>query len=309
MGGGEFFDPSIAEKIRTSVQTNAMTPSVARDFVQNLATQRAEFLSTVRSAADNLAKLKITASVLEPGSADLAFLIPRDIFDNELALFAKELAFISRLLQDYSEALTSEPKQVQLEQLSSSVPTVALTASVPVIGAVGYVVNKFLEAWEKIEKIRKIRAEITEIGMKGAAVDELTEQITTTVDEVVEKTTEFVLVKYDGPPPRKNELANAIRQDTRRLFGQIERGLQVEFRAEPEKTGDAEDQKALTEISDLARVMQFPEIAPEPMLLKGGEILEGEIKTVKQSKKTTMQKTTVSKKEGQKNSAGTELKP
>jgi len=102
---------------------------------------------------------------------------------------------------------------------------VALAAKVQVIRAVAFVVNKFLEAWEKVEEIRKIRAELTEIGMKGTAVDELTEQITTTVEEVVEESTKVVLSEYQGPPDRKNELTNAIRQDTRRLFGQIERGV------------------------------------------------------------------------------------
>jgi hypothetical protein len=301
MGGGEFFDPLIAEKVKVSVQTNAMTPSVARDFVQELSKRRAAFLSTVRSALENLRALKITASALEPGSADLSFLIPRDIFDNQLSQFAKELTFISRLLQSFSEALTGEAEQVELEQLSSSTPTVALVASVPVIGALAFVVNKFLEAWEKIEKIRRIRAEVAEMGLKGAAIDEFTERIATTVEEVVEEATEVVLVKYSGLPERKNELANAIRQDTRRLFGQIERGLTVEFRAEPQENGNDKEQKALKDISDLARVMHFPEIAQEPMLLKGGEILEGEIQAVKLSKKTTTHKTTTFKKPVQKN--------
>jgi hypothetical protein len=88
MGGAEFFDPSIAETVKESVQKNAMTPSVARDFVQELAARRAAFLTTVRNAWQNLEKLKITASALTPGSADLALLIPPNIFANELAQFA-----------------------------------------------------------------------------------------------------------------------------------------------------------------------------------------------------------------------------
>jgi len=308
MGGGEFFDPSIAAKVTTSIQTNAMTPSVAREFVQQLAARRAEFLSTVRSAKENLEKLKISASALKLGSADLAFLIPREIFDNELVQFAKELNFISRLLQDFSEALTGQVEHAQLEQLSSSVPTVALAASVPVILAVAHVVNKFLSAWERIEKIRKIRAEITEIGMKGAPLDELTEQIKTTVDTVVEESAEFVLVKYQGPAERKNELANALRRDTRRLFGQIERGLTVEFRTQPDKDGNAELQKALADISNVAGTMHFPPVAEEPMLLKGDELIEGEIQAVKQSKKTTTQKTIVSKKVVEKDGESTRPK-
>jgi hypothetical protein len=36
MGGAEYFDFKIAERIQDSVEKNAMTPSVARDFVTNL---------------------------------------------------------------------------------------------------------------------------------------------------------------------------------------------------------------------------------------------------------------------------------
>jgi hypothetical protein len=295
MGGAEFFDPSIADKVKNSIQMNAMTPSVAKDFVQELATKRSAFLATVRSARQSLEKLGIKESALPPGSADVAFLIPRDIFENHLGPFAKELNFISRLIQDFSEALTDHAEPAELEALSSSIPTVSLLANAAVIGTLATVVNKFLAAWEKIEKIRKIRSELTEIGLKGAAVEELTEQITTTVNEVVEESTEIALVKYKGN--RKNELANAIRQDTRRLFGQIERGLTLEFRAEPKKGGDADEQKTLENIAGLNREMQFPQIAHEPMLLESGEILEGEIQIAKHSKKTTTQKTVTSKKE------------
>src|SRR6185437_1167167 len=97
MGGAEFFDPNVAERVTKSVQTNAMTPSVARDFVQDLAARRSVFLSTVRTTLQGLEKLRIKESTLKPGTADAAFLIPRDMFANELPSFAKELTFISRL--------------------------------------------------------------------------------------------------------------------------------------------------------------------------------------------------------------------
>jgi hypothetical protein len=308
MGGEEFFDPAIAGKVKGAVQLNAMTPTVARDVAQELAKRRADFLSTVRSALQDLQRLKISGAALEPGAADLAFLIPRHIFDNDLARFAKELTFLNRLLQHFSEGLTGETEHIQLEELSSSTPTVALLASVPVIGALSFIVTKFLEAWEKVEKIRLLRAQVLELGMKGKAVEEFTEQITATVDEVVEEATETILVKFPGTKERRNELATAIRQDTHRLFGQIERGLTVEFRAEPQKDEDSEKQKVLTEIADRARMMQFPPVVPEPLLLQSGEILEGEIQAVKRSKKTTTHKTTVSTKAAPKESGGTEPK-
>src|SRR6266700_3208185 len=54
MGGAEFFDPGISEKVKNAVQTNAMTPAVARDYVQKLTAKRAGFLETVQSAIRNL---------------------------------------------------------------------------------------------------------------------------------------------------------------------------------------------------------------------------------------------------------------
>jgi hypothetical protein len=296
MGGRHFFEPSIADEVTASIQTNAMTPSVARDFVQNLASKRSEFLSTIRAAKQGLEKLGIQSSTLQVGNADLAFLIPRDIFKNQLGPFAKELTFISRLMEHFSEAILGEAAPVELEQLSSSVPTVALAASVGVISVLATIVNKFLDAWKEIEEIRQMRTKLSEMGVGKTARDELTEEVSTTVDRVVEESTELVLVHYKGNPERKNELTNAIRQDTHRLFGQIERGLTVEFRAAPTKEQESEQGKALANISDLARVIKFPEIAKEPMLLTGGEILEGDIQAVRHSKKTTT-KTTTSKKE------------
>lgn len=297
MGGKEFFDPSIGEKIKGSISTNAMTPSVARDFVQDLHSRRATFLATVRNTRQGLEQIGISEAKLAPGSANVAFLIPRELFKNHLEEFAKELKFINRLISDFSEAMTGHAESAELQGLSSSDPTVALAASVFVIEKIAIIVNKFLEAWEKIRKIRTIRGELTEMGMKGKAVEELTEQITTTVNEVVEESTEIVLVNYkENVANRKNELGNALRQDMRRLFGQIERGLTVEFRAEPKGADEDQANKEASEtLVNLSRKIQFPVIANEPMLLAPGEILEGTLESVKVSKKTTTRKTTTKK--------------
>jgi hypothetical protein len=293
LGGGEFFDPHIADKVREVVQMNAMTPSVPRDSVQKLAERRAAFLATVRGGLQHLTSLNIQESTLKAGSADVTFLIPRTIFDNRLGSFAKELTFISRLLEHTTEAVTGEMQPVELEQLASSIPTVSLLANPLVLSLLATVVNKFLEAWERIEKIRRIRKELKEMGIEGAPVDVLTEQITTTVEEVVEESTQMIVVNSPTEDGRKHELENALRQDTRRLFGQIERGLMVEFRTQP--GGKPEDADASKAITNLSKTMRFPEVAKEPLLLENGQIIEGEIQ-VKRSKKTTT-KTTTSKKE------------
>jgi hypothetical protein len=293
LGGEEFFNPNIAESVQASISANAMTPSVAKEFVDDLETRRSVFLATVKQTQEGLSQLRVTGSSLQPGQSDLAFLIPRELFKNQVSSFAKELLFLSRLIAHFSEAVTGIVEPAELEQLSSSIPTVAIAANVGIVAAIAAVVNKFLEAWEKIEKIRKIRADLNEMGMKGKLVEELTTQITTTINEVIEESAEITLKGYGGDAGRRNELENALKQDTRRLFGQIERGLTIQFRAEPKEDADEKERIALKEVDRVSHVMQFPRIEFEPLLLTQGEVLEGDLPEVTVvSRKTTTKKTT-----------------
>jgi hypothetical protein len=292
IGGQEFFEPSIAESVKSSVATNAMTPTVARDFVKGLASRRAAFMATIKSTQHGLTELKIGAPLTVAGTADVAFLIPRDIFENQLGTFAKELTFINSLIRDVSEAKTGHADVIEVKELSSSVPTVALAARVNVVEAIAGIVNKFLDAWKKIEEIRDIRQRLAKVGMKRAALEEeLDEQITTTIEEVVEESTTTLLVGYQGDSGRRNELSTALTREMTRLFGQIERGLTLEFHAEPEEDGEAE-KGAVESLSALNREIRFPAIENQPLLLTNGEVVEGPIERVKVFTRTTTRKTT-----------------
>jgi len=300
MGGAEFFDPEIAEQIKTSISQNAMTPSVARDFVQDLAARRATFLQTVKSTLQGLGKLNIQQSQLEPGEADVSFMIPRDLFDNDVASLAKEMIFISRLIQDVSEGVSGVQEKAKLESLSSSIPTLSVEGSAAVLNVIAKIVNLFLDTWEKIKKIRKIRDDLIDVGATETAAEEMNERVTTTIEEIVEESTNLVLAGYKGDDGRKNELKSAVSTDVRRLFGQIERGLTVEFRAEPKQNEDGDEAKALGNIVELSRDMKFPPPAKEPLLLMEAEILEGELHKRTYKKTTTTTTKTTSKKDSKK---------
>jgi len=285
-GGAEFFDPSIADKVKTAVATNAMTPSVARDFVHDLATRRAIYLATMKQTLSGMDNLGISGHQPASGVPNVAFVIPPDMFDNQLASFAKELGFINNLIQHFSEALTGEPEPVTLEALSSSLPTVTVAASPKVAEGLATAVSKFLDAWERAEKIRRIRQELIEVGLKKQTFEDLTDQITTTVGDVIEESIQTTLSAYNHDPARRQQLENALRQDTRRLFGQIERGLNIQFRASPVAGAADADRLALETVDRLSREMQFPKAAAEPMLLTRAQVLEGDFDSVSVPKKT-----------------------
>lgn len=293
LGGSEYFNPSIAEKVRTSIEHNAMTPSVARDFVQDIATRRANFLQTVKASLDGLTKLISPKKPKEHVTpADAAFTIPRELFDNRLGSFWKEIKFINELSEHLSEAVTGEVQPVELKDLSSSSPMIGVVMGLGILKLLGTVINSFLDAWEKVQKMRNLREQMKEFGISKTALEEATETITTTVDEVVEESTRLSLANYEKDGARKNELENILKRDLHRLFGQIERGLTVEIRTHENADVDESDKENLRAIVDTAQKMRFPAVSKEPILLTAGEVLDGEIvRTKVTTKKITTEKT------------------
>lgn len=128
-------------------------------------------------------------SVAPAGYADITFVIPRSLFDDQLEPFAKELTFISRLVKDVGEAGTGSPEAPVLESLSSSTPTVAILAGVGAIKTIAEAVKAFLGVWKQVQELRDTRNKITELGLSRAAVAELDDRITEVVEQVVETTT------------------------------------------------------------------------------------------------------------------------
>jgi len=290
MGGEEFFDYRIVDKIQDLVEKNAMTPTVARDFVMSLAGKRANFLEVMRQTRDGLSTLGAKGSDLVAGNADASFLIPRDLFNNELGEFAKELVFINKFVLAISEAVTGNAEPVQLETLSSSIPTVAIMANAGVIWVIAKTVDKFLESWERIERIRKVRAELAELGIRKSAFAELTDQIKTTINDVVEESVRMALEKYNHDDGRKNELSNGLRQNTKRLFGQIERGLTIQFNIKEKDDATEEQKEVTTSLSEISSKLQFPVFNSEPILLANGEVLEDQPETESTASGTTQGK-------------------
>lgn len=141
--------------------------------------------------------------------------------------------------------------------------------------AVGVAVNKFLDAWKKVEEIREIREKVRKMGITGVAYKEFTDKIQKTVDEVVEEVKTALILQSAAEQGRTNELAIALDKDLIRLLGQIERGLVIEIRVEPPAVNADEPEPktaaAFSGLKTLSRSMQFPLMNADPILLATDE--------------------------------------
>jgi hypothetical protein len=245
-------------------------------------------------------KLGIKGEELPAGSAEIAVMIPREIFKNDLGTFAKELSFLNRLLNHVGEVLTAEPTPVILGQLSSSDPTLTFETGLAAMKFIGTAIQNFLEAWKKVLEFREILQRLKKVGMGSKAnATEITEEITSTVEEVVEESTTDILaharLEDEG---RKNELAGLIRKDLRRLFSQVERGLVMEIRVSPATSDSQYSDPDLGTLKTLSQTLQFPVMTLEPILISSGDLVDDDDVLVasRHHRKTTTTKTTTTKK-------------
>jgi hypothetical protein len=267
IGAGGFFNPHIADEVRRAVSQNAMTPTVARDVVQRLASRRSSYITNLETTLQGLMELGIKETSPSAGTADLSFIVPRDLFDNDLGRLSAELRFINRLLRHYGEAITGETYIVRLEELSSSDPTIAVLATLELAEHIASTVSKLIELWKTISKWLDARNNLVELDLEGEALNQITEKATKRIESVIEETVEETITttKYRGP--RKNELRNALLIDTRVLYGQLERGLVVEVRAQPPTSPTEDETKSFNNINELNKIMVFPSRNPHPLFL------------------------------------------
>jgi len=124
--GDEFFFPKLVETIKIEMSKNAMTPAVVRDYVNRIVGQRQEFLQNLQITQQGLTKLGIKTLALTPGQSEIGFLIPRELFHNELDQLLKELTVIKLIIGFFSEVTTGGPQKIEVHQLSSTDPLIFL---------------------------------------------------------------------------------------------------------------------------------------------------------------------------------------
>jgi len=150
------------------------------------------------------------------------------------------------------------------------------------IAAIGAAVTWALSTWQKLEEIRKIRAETRKI--KGFGTKEIEklfdDQIQNSVNEAIEEHVNSLLGKPKGQAGRINEQRTDLLWATRALFARMERGMTVEIRflsppSLPSKQEDGSDAVGKTKgkASDVYEVLDkiadelvFPQIDEAPVL-------------------------------------------
>ena len=169
---------------------------------------------------------------LEPGTAELGFLIPRDLFQNTLGGFSIELKQIDWVVGWFSEAVNGEREAARLDQLSTSDPTVLIGAATDVVLAIGGTITFLLATYKKIVDIKEVRERTRGLKIANdAALKPFDDHITKVVNDAFDQKVRELLPSKGTE--RDHEVEEGLRWAMRYMMSRFERGMKVEVRFLP----------------------------------------------------------------------------
>lgn len=275
IGAAQFFTNDLASKIAGWVAENVATPAVAQEKLSTLLSERETYLTEIRQLRENLVKVGIEVNGLEVGQAEIGFLLPRELFDNNLDHLIKELDVVKKIMRTFSEAATGSVEPIEVRQISTSDPLFFFGLAPETIALIGASITWALHTWKQAEEIRKIRAETEKIAaFKDDPIERLFEdKIKSQVEQALTAQTAEIMKEVKGDRARKNEQKTQIKWALESIISRVERGMIVEIRLLPPpipKANEGEEQPepppVFGDLNRIASQLVFPKMEGAPIL-------------------------------------------
>jgi len=293
LGGTEILGNKLAERIRNILERNQIMPVAASQEILEILQHLQQFNTAIDDITKGFEYLGIGADELNAGECELGVLVPRDAVHNNIQEFGKELQDLNFIFGTFSELASGKRDTFKIKTISSSDLMVFLAAIPPVAACIAHATERIVKVYKTLLEIKKLKAELKQQGLKDEALKGITEYASSVMsDRIKELTMEIVDAYYEGNDSnRKNELTNAVRISLNRLANRIDRGFNIEVRAEPSEEpeeGDGEDDEKKKARMQIQTVIDAS-ISLQFMKLQGGRILHLPEKAT--STKTTKPKT------------------
>jgi hypothetical protein len=277
IGAEPFFLANIANDVRRLAQENAITPTVVHQYVANFSGQRAQYLEALRRLKQGFESLSISGLTVEPGTAEVGFILPRNLFANNLEGLISELGQVKLIIRALAELSTGSVDPIEVKRISTSDPLFVFGVPIVVVALFGKVVKWCLECWKEVEEIRRIRADAERIKkFSTEEIDQIFDKkIKEEINNGISKITENIMEQHkEIEQKRRHELQNHLESALRSIFARIERGMIVEVHAEkPIASENAEqeieyetEQRLYEDIIANTRGLQFPIPSGNPVL-------------------------------------------
>jgi hypothetical protein len=274
IGGKRYFVDDLAALIDEWLRENAVTPAVVQQKVHDLVIQRETYLRQITQLRDSLRDVGIEAIAIKEGEAEIGFLLPRSLFNNDFEELIYELKALDFILRAFSELATGTVEKIQVHQISTSDPQFFFGMNPVTIASIGGAITWALNTWKQVADVRRVRAETRKLSaFTEKEVEEIFDKkIKSTITAAIEAQTKALLADTNTEGGRVFEHGEHIKLALDSILARVERGMTVEIRVLPPPqdspilTEHPEQVAAFTAIRTIAPNLFFPKPDQNPIL-------------------------------------------
>lgn len=266
---------ALKDRIESIFLRNQITPATALQELQGIHKQITSTKGPLDQMINAFQQFKIGIEKLEPGECEIGVLIPRSFVKNFLHGFAEELENLNKIFTPFEELTTGTREGFKIKTISSTDLSIFFSSHAITAAGIAAAIERIIEAYKKLSEIRLINKQLSDIGVPDDKSKGILDYSNEIVEGEIEKvSTELVDKYYKKDDERKHELKTAIKFSLRKIANRIDRGFNIEVKAEPFKESSEqtpkkqqeESKKAITEIQNKAKSLQFLKLDGEPIL-------------------------------------------
>lgn len=273
----KYFGLSLLQKVESVFSQNQITPASALDELKILFEKLKSISSSIDQVLSGLSNIKIEAEILKPGECEVGVLIPREAIKNTLGNLTKELNEIDIIFGGFEEIATGKRIGIQLRTISSSEPSFFFEVLPAVAAFTAVAVERILSMYKTLLEIKKLHMDLRERGVASEDLKGIERHANELIEKGIESLLPELFEKYavELDRQRENELKNSLRISLNKLANRIDRGYNIEVRAEPiqddkneseEKSSSNQDNRNISMVLQKSKDLQFIKPSGDPIL-------------------------------------------
>ena len=283
LGVDHLFGRELQSSIEEIFERHQITIATALEELQSLAQENERLSGSVASLLAVLGEFKIGSEELEPGEFEVGVLIPRTAVNDELPALGKELDDLNEIFLPFSELAGESRPPFKVRSIASSDFSVFLAATAVTASTIAIAVERVVSTYRQLLEIRKSRADLKAQNVSKDILDRLSEEANGRMSKGIEEAVRDLLTEFGGEleTGRKNEMEVSLTLSLHAVGSRIDRGYNVEVRAEPVELPDGDDARESGEegeaippeqsreyriVKERQEQMQFMNLTGEPIL-------------------------------------------
>lgn len=247
----------LLDRIAGVFSRNQITPSVAQQEIDAIATEIEKLHETVSELTGAFDHLSIGAEELDPGTCELGVIVPRDAVNNNFKDFARELDHLDKTFSPFAELATGNRPGFTIRSISSTDLTVFLDLVPEIAACLVVAVERVVALYKNLLEIRTLRQGMVDQGVDEGSLQGVDSFADKHMEKGIKELVKELLAEHGEniERGRKNELKNELTIGLNGIANRIDKGYNIEIRVEPLEEDEGVEEDGEREPSAEAQVL------------------------------------------------------